>query len=117
MSHNYPTTEYTFEALKNLGALSRFVSFKSIYNEVKRIRLVKGLNAEDSNTKGRIRRSLINDQAIATIRGSEQSKKLSINIKYPKYSVKPEESIIFNEKGLSNSKEVESNRYKLVLLD
>lgn len=114
---NYPTTDHTFEALNNLGAQSNFVSFKSIYFEVKRIRLVKGLKAEDSNTKGRIRRSLVNTKAMANVRGSEQSKKLSINIKYPNYEVIPEHFISINEKGLSNVQDVENNKFMLIELD
>jgi len=111
---NYPTTDHTFEALNNLGAITNFVSFKSIYNEVKRIRLVKGLKAEDSNTKGRIRRSLVNTKSIAKVRGSEQSKKLSINIKYTSFEVKPEQYISIRSNGLASTKDIENNRFKLI---
>lgn len=111
---NYPTTDHTFEALKNLSATKIFISFQSIYEEVKRIRLVKGLKGEDKNTKGRIRRSLVNTKTIANIRGSEQSKKLSINIKYPDWEVVSESEIEVNEKGLYNVKQIESNRFMLV---
>ena len=111
---NYPTTDHTFEALNNLSATKVFVSFDSIYNEVKRIRLVKGLKAEDKNTKGRIRRSLVNTKSIANIRGSEQSKKLSINIKYPNWEVVSESEIQVSSSGLANVKQIEANLFMLV---
>jgi len=111
---NYPTTDYTFEALKNLGAETHFVSFNSIFNEVKRIRLVKNLKSEDKNTRGRVRRSLVNTKKIAEVRGSEQSKKLSINIKYPEYMVKYEKYIQISTAGSINVKDVENNKFKLL---
>lgn len=111
---NYPTTDHTFDALNNLRATKSFASFQSIYNEVKRIRLVKGLKAEDKNTKGRIRRSLVNTKTMAKLRGSEQSRKLSINIKYPDWKVIPESHIEVNEKGLANVQQIETNRFMLI---
>lgn len=117
MSKKYPTTEHTFEALNNLKARKVFVSFNSIYEEVKRIRLTLGLKAEASNIKTRIKRSLVNTREISDIRKSEQSEKLSISNRYPGYIVKPENLILFNEKGKAKDKEIESNRFMLIKLN
>ena len=114
MSVKYPETDQTFEALNNLGATQRFVNFNSIYNEVKRIRLAKGLMAEPSNLKGRVRRSLVNDKMISDIRKSKQSKLISISNRYPKFHVKPEKLIVFNEKGKAKTIDIENNKFKLI---
>jgi len=113
MSVKYPETDQTLDALIKLGAKQRFVSFNSIYNEVKRIRLEKGLMAEPSNLKGRVRRSLVNDEKIADIRRTEQSRLLSISNRYPKYSVDVEKMIFFNNKGIAKTSDIENNSFKL----
>ena len=41
MDAKYPETEETLEALINLHAETKYVSFDNIFNEVKRIRLSK----------------------------------------------------------------------------
>lgn len=115
MAVDYKIPDQTLEALLNLGAKNRYVKFNVICNEVKKIRQEKGLMAEPSNFKTRVRRSLVNDKSVAAIRGSNQSEKISINIKFPKYLVKPENPIIFNDKGLAKTVDVETNKFKLLV--
>ena len=115
MSNKYPTTDYTFQALKNLGAENRFVNFNSIFNEVKNIRLSKRLMAENKNTRGRVRRSLVYNKRTASLRNTVQGNKLSISIKYPNYIVKSREEISLKDNGLINSSsEVENNGFMLM---
>ena len=115
MAVDYKIPDQTLEALLNLGAKSRFVKFNVICNEVKKIRMQQGQMPEPSNFKTRIRRSLVNDKSVAAIRGSDQSEKISINIKFPKYHVVPEVPIIFNDQGLAKVEDVENNKFKLLV--
>lgn len=111
---NYPETEQTYQALLNLKAVDKFVSFNMIFEEVKRIRLSRNLKANPSNLKGRVRRSLTNDEKTFKVNSSVQSNVLSIAKKYPDYSVKSKNHISFNEKGLARDiKEVEENSFCL----
>ena len=72
MADEYIIPDQTLEALINLGAKSRFIKFNSIVNEVKKVRLQQGKMAEPSNFKTRIRRSLVNDKTVFTIRGTNE---------------------------------------------
>jgi len=112
---NYPETEQTYQALINLKAVNRFVSFKMIFEEVQKIRLSRNLKANPSNLKGRVRRSLTNDEKTFKVNSSEQSNKLSITKQFPKYTVKSENPILTNEKGLvRDTKDVEENSFCLI---
>lgn len=112
---NYPETEQTYQALVNLKAINNFVSFDLIFQEVQKIRLSRNLKENPSNLKGRVRRSLTNDEKTFEVNDSEQSNTLSITKHYPEYRVKSKGKISFNEKGLAkNSKEVEENSFCLV---
>lgn len=112
---NYPETEQTYQALINLKAVNTFVSFKLIFEEVKRIRLSRNLKENPSNLIGRVRRSLTNDEKTFKVNSSFQSNALSIAKKYPEYLVKYKTPIFFNEKGLViNTREVEENSFCLI---
>ena len=67
---NYPETEQTYQALINLKAVDKFASFNMIFEEVKRIRLSRNLKANPSNLKGRVRRSLTNDEKTFKVKNS-----------------------------------------------
>lgn len=69
----YPETDQTYLALINLKAINKFVSFDMIFEEVKRIRLSKNLKANPTNLKGRVRRSLTNDDKTFKVNSSVQS--------------------------------------------
>ena len=112
---NYPETEQTYQALVNLKAINNFVSFDLIFQEVQKIRLSRNLKENPSNLKGRVRRSLTNDEKTFEVNDSEQSNTLSITKYYPEYRVKSKASISFNEKGLAKeTKEVEENSFCLI---
>jgi hypothetical protein len=114
----YPETEQTYQAMINLNALNNFVSFNLIFQEVKRIRLSRNLKETTKNLKGRVRRSLTNDEDTFRVNTSEQSNKLSIAKSYPEYMVKSKKEIFFNEKGLAiDVKEIEENQFSLVKKD
>lgn len=114
----YPETEQTYQAMINLKAIDNFVSFKSIFEEVKRIRLSRNLRETTKNLKGRVRRSLTNDEHTFRVNTSEQSNKLSITKSYPEFAVKSKKEIFFNEKGLAiDTKEIEENHFCLVKKD
>ena len=115
MGKEYSMPDLTLEALINLGAKSKFVKFSSIVNEVKRIKLEKGQMDEPSNFKTRIKRSLINDEAVHAVRGTDQSKAISINQKFTEYRVTPETKIFFDHNGLAKTKDVENNKFKLLV--
>ena len=111
----YPETEQTYQALINLKAVDNFVAFKLIFEEVQKIRLSRNLKENPSNLKGRVRRSLTNDEKTFEVNDSNQSNTLSITKHYPQFRVKPKANISFNEKGLVKStKEVEENSFCLV---
>jgi hypothetical protein len=121
MANKYPETNQTFEALKNLGAESQFISFNNIFNEVKRIRLSNNLKENPVNLKTRVRRSLFYDQkslkikeALKERKDDSQVKLVSIALMYPQYEVKSRNSIILNKYGDANTKDVEENSYMLI---
>ena len=115
MDNKYPETGQTFESLKNLGAESNFVSFKNIFNEVKRIRLSNNLKGDTINLRTRVRRSLTNNEKTVQLNPSEQSRKLNITLIFKDYQVKSKYSIPINEKGnVKNTNDVEENSFKLV---
>ena len=113
---NYPETEQTYQALIKLKAVNKFVSFNIIFEGVQNIRLSRNLKANPSNLKGRVRRSLINNNRTTKANSSFQSSELSIADKYPKYRVMYKRPISLNEKGLAKDiNEVEENSFCLVL--
>ena len=115
MDNKYPETGQTFEALKNLGAESNFVSFKNIFNEVKRLRLSKNLKGDTINLRTRVRRSLTNNEKTVELNTSEQSRKLNIPLIFKDYQVKSKFFIPINEEGnVKNTNDVEENSFKLV---
>ena len=121
MAHKYPETKQTFEALMNLGAESRFVSFKNIFNEVKRIRLSKSLKENPANLKTRVRRSLFYDKKSLKIKEAmkerqedSQVKLVSIALMFPKYEVKSKDPVLLNNSGNAKTKDVEDNSYMLI---
>ena len=113
MAEKYSETKQTFEALINLGAESKFISFKDIYNEVKRIRKSKG---DPENLKGRVRRSLINKEKTLLLNNSKQSREFSIALKFRPYEVVSKHPVRINEKGLAKDiSEIEENGFMLVI--
>lgn len=111
----YPETEQTYQAMINLNALNNFVSFNLIFQEVQKIRLSRKLKENPTNLKGRVRRSLTNNEDTFRVNDSEQSNTLSIAKSYLKYIVKSKKEFFFNEKGLAiDTKEVEENSFSLI---
>jgi len=115
MSNKYPETKQTFEALKNLGANTKFVSFENILNEIIRLRQSNNLEGNPKNLRGRVRRSLTNDEKTILINPSEQSRKLNIPLMFKGYKIESKFSILKNEKGIvKRTKDVEANSFKLL---
>lgn len=118
----YSETEETLEALKNLSADKIYVSFNSIFNEIKRIRNAKGLSNKSKNLKGRVRRSLVYDknslkrkEAIKERQEDSQVRLISIALMFPKYEVKSKTPILLKNNGnIIKSKDVEENSFKLI---
>ena len=121
MIKKYPETRQTFEALKNLGAESKFISFKNIFNEVKRIRLCNNLKEDPKNLRGRVRRSLFYDEnslkikeAIKNRQEDSQVKLVSIALIFPKYETKSKTPILLNKIGNAKKEDVEENSFMLL---
>lgn len=115
MANKYPETKQTLEALINLGAETKFVSFKNILNEVIRIRLSNNLEGNPTNLRGRVRRSLTNNEKTVLKNSSEQSRELNIPLMFKDYKIKSKFLIQINEKGIVKStKEVEENSFMLL---
>ena len=111
---NYPETEQTYQAMMNLKAINHFVSFDLIFQEVQKVRLSRNLMANPKNLKGRVRRSLTNDEETFKVNSSIQSNELSISKHFPQYIVRSKSPIEFNEKGLvRRTSDVEENSFSL----
>lgn len=111
----YPETEQTYQALLNLQAINNYVSFDLIFQEVQKVRLSRNLMANPKNLKGRVRRSLTNNEDTFKVNSSVQSNELSISKYFPEYSVASKTPIEFNEKGLvRDTKDVEENSFCLI---
>ena len=126
----YNETEQTLQALKNLGAETKFVSFENIFNEFIHIRGSKAENLTERSLKnlyGRVRRSLVLNKStlelkerVHKIKEGSQSRELSISLKFPEYFVKSKYPIAIIEDGskkngdIKFTSEVEENEFKLV---
>ena len=92
----YPETEQTYQAMMNLKAINNYVSFDLIFKEVQKVRLSRNLMANPKNLKGRVRRSLTNDEETFKVNNSTQSNELSISRYFPEYMVASKSFIQFN---------------------
>jgi hypothetical protein len=111
----YPETEQTYQALINLKAVNNYVSFKLLFQEVKNVRLERGLKQNPSNLKGRVRRSLTNDEETFKVNSSTQSNEFSVSKYFLEFMVRSKSPIEFNEKGLVlRTKDVEENSFCIV---
>jgi predicted HNH restriction endonuclease len=126
----YNEAKQTLQALKNLGAEVEFVSFEKIFNEFMNIRgsKVESLTKKSlNNLYGRVRRSLVLNketlelkERIKTIKEGDQSRELSISLKFPEYLVKSKHPITIIENGgekdgdIKYTPEVEENEFKLI---
>jgi predicted HNH restriction endonuclease len=126
----YNEPKQTLQALKNLGAETKFVSFEKIFNEFMNIRGSKAKNLTKkslNNLYGRVRRSLVLNkntlelkERIKTIKEGDQSRELSISLKFPEYLVKSKHPITIIENGgekdgdIKDRYEVEENEFKLI---
>ena len=122
MTEKYPETSQTFNALIHLGAETKYVSFKDIFNEVKKNRLANNLKENPKNLIGRVRRSLVYDKETLILkemvkaRGeNSQPKLISIAIQFAIYKVLSK-SPILSRKYVSaqDTNALEENSFMLV---
>jgi hypothetical protein len=111
----YPEAEQTYQAMMNLKAINHFVSFDLIFEEVQKVRLSRNLMANPENLKGRVRRSLTNDEETFKVNSSRQSNEFSVSKYFPEIMVRSKSPIEFSEKGLvRRTKDVEENSFSLI---